>query len=191
MSASSHDPARTAPEAPQDAPDSAITPGAELDRAPAARTVLHPATGEVLDLEAADNVDLADQRIGAVELRRLLDEFTATLDAEVIRRMDHENTLTLRAGPWKMTGDGTEVTTWDSAQLSLELEALVQAGRLARGAAQKALEVVVSYKPKAAELKKLAKHADPEVRTAVEACRTVGPNPRRRVRVALDRGTST
>ena len=59
----------------------------------------------------------------------------------------------------------------------------VNENRISRGAAIRALQQTVTYKPVAVELKKLAAHPDPEVSNAIQACRTVKTDLRRRVTV--------
>ena len=97
--------------------------------------------------------------------------------------MDTENARTITAGQYTLKTTAPERTTWDPVSLGIMLEALVNENRISRAAANKALQQIVSYKPIAVELKKLAAHADPEVRNAIQTCRTVQPDRRRRVTV--------
>ena len=93
------------------------------------------------------------------------------------------NARTLTAGHYKLTTTAPRTTTWDTATLGIVLQALVNENRISQGAANKALEQVITYKAVAVELNKLAAHADPEVRNAIQTCRTVTPDQRRRVTV--------
>lgn len=152
-----------------------------------ARPLRHPATGELFDLATIETDQLARARAELIDLRHRLDEFSALLDAELVPRMDRENTHTLRAGGYKLVSPPATVVDWNEAQLSMELQVLVDTGRLSQGAANKALKRVVEYKPQPGELKKLMTNADPEVRRAIEACRDERPNLNRRVKITPER----
>jgi hypothetical protein len=144
--------------------------------------VPHPFTGEAVDLDAPTET-LGRYRLELVDLRHRLDEFAATIDEELVHRMDQENARTLQAGPYTLKTTAPETTRWDVPALGLILEALANENRISRRAVTSALEQVVTYKPVATELRKLATHADPEVRNAIQACRTITPDRRRRVTV--------
>lgn len=101
-----------------------------------------------------------------------------TLDADLHRRMDFHNTLTLRTDEWVITGKSAETTEWDTDQLQSALSALVGAGLISEDAATRALQPVVTLKPSAAELKKLAGKPGP-VGDAIRACQHSVPQARR------------
>lgn len=143
---------------------------------PTADTVLlfHPETGEQIELATAPVDDLAflrdlirqaeeDQRVAKQEL-----------DAELHRRMDRDNTLTLKVPGWEITGKSALTSEWDADQLKDALADLVEAGELSEDAARRALKPVVTLKPAAGELKKLAARFP-----TVEACRSEVPQARR------------
>jgi hypothetical protein len=147
------------------------------------RSALHPVTGEVLDLEHAQPAELAAFRDALSDLKRLIDSTLVDVDAELARHLDPANARSSRFGDWTVEIDAPLETVWDAAELGLVLEALVQADRITRKAAEAALEPVVTHKPRYRELKKLLEHADAEVRAAVELCRSTNPRRRRRVTV--------
>jgi NAD(P)H-hydrate repair Nnr-like enzyme with NAD(P)H-hydrate dehydratase domain len=110
-----------------------------------------------------------------------------TLDAELHRRMDYDNTLTLRAPGYTITGKAPEAIEWDAEALKAVLSGLVDAGLLSDVAARRALEPVLVLKPHAGELKKLAAKTGP-VGDAVSGCQRRVPQARRATvkRVAAD-----
>lgn len=143
---------------------------------PTADTVLlfHPATGEQIDLVAAAVSDLAELRDlirQAEEDQRIAKQ---ALDAELHRRMDFEDLLTLHAGGWTITGKPAVSAEWDIDKLEVELKALVDAGDLSEEAARRALKPVVTHQPMAGALKKLVARFP-----GVGACRVDVPQARR------------
>ena len=148
--------------------------------------LLHPITGEVLG-PAAPLSSLAHARWELIDLKRQIDAFTRDLDDEIARRADFEGTGTLHAGIYTLTVPKPTKTGWDEHELGIALEALVNDGRISRAKAQRALEKVVTYKPKPVELNQLLTHADPEVAQTIAACQhDVEQN--RRVSVKVRRG---
>jgi polyhydroxyalkanoate synthesis regulator phasin len=133
-----------------------------------------PATGEEVDLESASLDTLA-------ELRDLIREHEENqrlakqqLDAEIHERLDRENTLTARVGEWLITGKAAETTEWNTEALATILEELVDDGKLSEDAAKRALEPVLTLKPRPGELKKLA-----DKFTEIRACAHRVPQIRR------------
>ena len=161
-----------------------MTDGA-LPAEPPPGFALDPITGEVLELGLRDSEHLAEFRDRLGELKRVIDATLVEVDSELTNRLDVDNRRSSRFGPWEVKTEAPLATVWDVGHLGLELEALVQAGKLSRAAANAALvpQPRPAPKPSAAELKKLLAHADPDVVDAVEACRHAEPRPRRRVTV--------
>jgi len=134
--------------------------------------VMHPATGELLEIGPATPLeDLAAMRRAITDGVRDLYGLAKVLDEEITRRADHEGTGTLHAGRLRLVVPKPTKTEWDVPQLSLTLEALVNETRISRAKASRALETIVTYKPRPAELNQLLTHADPEVARSVAACR--------------------
>lgn len=144
------------------------------------RTVINPATGELLDLVPATPLERLAEARDAVKTRvSELYEIAHLLDEEIARRADHEGTGTLHAAGYTLTVPKPTKTAWDAHELGLALEALVNEGRISRGKAQRALETVVTFKPVAKELNQLLAHADQVVRESVEVCQRVVEQDRR------------
>lgn len=145
-----------------------------MDGAQATATVVvnNPITGELLELVPATQLeDLAAARTAVKQRVSELYEIAHLIDDEIARRADHEGTGTLHASGWTLTVPKPTRTEWDTSELGLVLEALVQEGRISRAKAQRALKIEVTYKAVANELKQLLAHADPEVAQSVAACR--------------------
>ena len=152
--------------------------------APQARAVLDPVSGEVVELDAATE-RLAEFRDWLGDVKRRIDEALVEVDREITARLDADNRRSDKVGAFKVETEAPYVAVWDIARLGVALEALVQAGKLTRSAAEAALEPQPPPPPKAraAELKKLLAHVDPEVVEAIERCRHAETRQRRRVTV--------
>ena len=99
--------------------------------------------------------------------------------------MDRNNVRSMDAGPYHVKVPAPDLVEWDTAQLTIVLTALIEAGLLSETAARKALETQGHLQgQRATELKKLLNHADPEIRAAIGACRHERPNLGRRVSVS-------
>jgi hypothetical protein len=148
--------------------------------------VPHPVTGEVLALDAP-TADLARALDELKELTSRIREVRERIDEELLRRMDHKASWTVR------TGDGIKITApspapkveWDGPELSVVLAELRGLNLIDYEAIQAALEVVVTYKPKAAGLNALLKLGG-EVERRLRACRSE-VEPTRRVTVKRER----
>lgn len=92
--------------------------------------VIHPATGEALDLVAMTTTDLA----GALgELRELTDKLSAFRQAiidEVAGRMDKGNARTEVVGPYKLVTNAPREESYPVRRLREELQPLIDAGEL-------------------------------------------------------------
>jgi|tagenome__1003787_1003787.scaffolds.fasta_scaffold20860149_2 hypothetical protein len=146
--------------------------------------IVHPATGEVLDLAEATTTDLADWRIGLIDLRRALDSLASDLDQEIANRLDYEGKRSARIGAFDIAVDAPTVVAFDVYQLGIELEALVQDGRISRAVAERAIKTEVKRSAVMRECNALLRHADSEVRGAIERVRTENERQRRYVKVA-------
>ena len=162
-----------------------MSDGAGAPAAPPPGFALDPVSGEVVELGLRDSEHLAEFRDRLGELKRVIDATLVEVDSELTTRLDLDNRRSSRFGGFEVKTEAPLATVWDVGHLGLELEALVQAGKLSRAAAAAALKQPEPEPPKpvAAELKKLLAHADPDVVDAVEACRHAVPRQRRRVTV--------
>ena len=136
--------------------------------------LFHPETGEQVDLLAATVDDLAylrDVIRAAEEDQRIAKQ---ALDLELHRRMDRDNTLTLKVAGWEITGKSATTFEWDVNALEAALKGLVDEGDLSDDAARRALKPVITLKPMAGDLKKLAARFP-----VVEGCRAEVPQARR------------
>jgi hypothetical protein len=152
--------------------------------------LMDPSTGEVLNLGTLelgrwtpDELAALRDRLG--DVKRMIDAVLADVDSELTAELDRENTRTGRFGDWEVVTEAPLETVWDVPELGLVLEALVQAGKITRRAAEAALETQPppAPKPRARELAKLLGHTDADVIAAVDACRRAEPRRRRRVTV--------
>lgn len=120
--------------------------------------VVHPATGEILGLDA-DTADLARWLSEARELDRLMRIEKQRVTEELLDRMDREASYTLRAGDLEIKGDGPIVPTeYDAPALYVALQDYVEAGVITEEALERAVEPQpVTYKARAQGLKALAR----------------------------------
>lgn len=145
--------------------------------------VVHPGTGEVIDLANSTTSSLADYRLELIEAKRALDGFAEDLDVELARRIDLEAVRKVQVGGYDLEVQAPSYVEYDVPRLTIVLEALVQDGRISRGAAERAIKTKVEHSPVQRELNRLLTHADAEVRESVARCRSDVPRTRRRVTV--------
>lgn len=130
--------------------------------------VLHPATGEVIDLATATTEDLAAGVAQVDKLRRELTDFESALGGELLARLDRGAKWTLRAGDpkgevqWEVKAPSPTAGTvsYDPRVLERELASLIEAGVVseeAAGAAVARTLTVVVRVPFAVNLDELAK----------------------------------
>jgi hypothetical protein len=160
--------------------------GQEVVAAP----VVHPATGEVLDIPDSGGDQLAQWHHQLVTLKRAADQALREVDGELRRRMG-ERTLWV-AGAYEVAVEGANESVWDGDELETVLRELVEAGTVQAGAVTEVIrhETTVSR----SEAGRLAKQLTGRARDAVEACRTWKRRPGRIVvkrSVALPEGKDT
>lgn len=146
--------------------------------------VPHPQTGEALDLSAPTG-DLAAWVDQIRQIESQAKEAREEIGRELLRRMDAKASWTLREAGFKITGQSPQPKLeWNVDALRATLADLRDQG-LDEDAIDAALEVVVSYRPRAAGLNALKKLGG-EVAERVESCATE-VEPQRRVSVKVDR----
>ncbi|MEJ7783206.1 MAG: hypothetical protein WKF96_00285 [Solirubrobacteraceae bacterium] len=125
--------------------------------APAApQIIMHPATGELLDLSTADPVQLAVFASSVEELKGKIADITHSVSAELVRRLDRRGSWTLRLGE---PSDGVQyevkaqspdagTTAYDELILETGLAQLVADRVIDAEAAEQALSriVIVHFK---------------------------------------------
>ncbi len=117
--------------------------------------IFDPSTGIEVDLanDAAEVLAVVRDAIKEAEdTQRIAKQ---ELDAELHRRMDRANTLTLHLDGWEIKGKPETKAEWDPDALAVVLGELVEAGELTESAAREALKPTIVLKPMAGKLKKL------------------------------------
>ena len=119
--------------------------------------VIHPFTGEVLDLDSPTE-HLARWLQEQRDQEQVLREEKNRVQRELLRRMDLEANYTLRAGEFEIKGDGPQTPLeYDGQGLREALDDYVKAGFISRSAVDRAVEPVTAYKVKAAGVNALRK----------------------------------
>lgn len=128
--------------------------------------VVHPATGEVLDLQRADLEQLGRWLLEARELDEQMRSEKRRVVAELLSRMDREARYTLRAADLELKGDGPEAPIeYDVLPLRQALAEFVEAEVITQEALDRAIEPVTVYKPRANGLKPLVRQGGPLAET--------------------------
>jgi hypothetical protein len=151
-----------------------------------APTVVHPATGEVLDLVAGAD-QLAEWHDQLTTIRAAATEALRAVDAELRQRMGDRQLWP--TGEWEIGLTGVNESEWDGDALEAVLRELVEEGIVQAGSVTEVIrhETTVSR----SEAGRLAKQLTGKAREAVEACRTWRRKPGRivvRRSVALPTG---
>lgn len=141
-----------------------------------APVVLNPATGELVPLDSPTDV-LAQYLAGVREFEDGLRSAKRQVADELLQRMDHEGTWTVHLPGITVEGDGPGRVMYDAEELHRRLDDLVDHGHISAAARDKAVEVVTTYKAKAAGVKALHKLGD-EVAEAIDACSHPSEKPR-------------
>jgi len=149
--------------------------------AEATRVVLMPFTGEVLDLAVEATPTLAEAVHRVREAEAELRSFKRAVADELLARMDHEASWTIRVPRWEVTGDGPNRTDYDGKALRMALSRLAATGAISVEAAREAVRVEEVYTPVKAKLHKLLKLGG-EVAEAIRECE-VPSTSARQVRV--------
>lgn len=120
--------------------------------------VVNPATGEVLDL-TAPTVDLARALADMRDLETAWRDVKTTVTAELLSRLDRNGAWTQRldAGFTIKAPSPEPVEEFDAAALHDALSQLVDEGVITVDAMDRAIETIVTYKPRVAGLKALRK----------------------------------
>jgi hypothetical protein len=143
-------------------------PGTDVAPVTGKEVLLDPATGETLALDAPTE-RLAQWLDETRDLEQRIRSAKRVAYDELLRRMDARASWTVREGGYELTAPSPGRVEYDPAALYEALHDCVAAGMIEEGAAEAALEAVVTYKPKARGIQALLKLGGP-VRDAINAC---------------------
>lgn len=120
--------------------------------------LLHPLTGEVLDLETAPLADVARFLDEIRQIEGQLRDLKKLVSDHVLAGMDRSASWTLRAGPYQLRSSSpARKAEYDAAGLHAALLALVDEGALDRSAVESAVTETVEYKASARGINALNK----------------------------------
>lgn len=113
-----------------------------------ASVVVHPLTGELVDIANAPDDELAQFLEGIDEAKARVQDAKSVVSQEVMRRMDRMNVRNMRAGVYGVTVNRPPeaATGYDGAGLLDDLLRLVDEDVLAIEAVNAAVQTEVSYK---------------------------------------------
>lgn len=146
------------------------------------RVILNPASGEVIDLDAADLPALAAQVDRVGEMFGNLGLFRQALVDEAAKRLDRLNARKDVVGDYVIETNAPTTATYTIEAVRNQLRDLIAEGILDESVLDR---VIVQDPPKApppklakVELNKLARHEDRRVAGALARARTVAPQRR-------------
>lgn len=139
--------------------------------------LVHPSSGEVVDLKAASTDELAVQFDRLLELRARLDEFGQAIVNEVAERMDRRGERKTLLGDVELEVNAPSSEEYLLDVLRGELEALVAAGAIDEELVAKVIRTPPPAKPEPRvdkrEVNKLKKSTDRRVLAAIAKARDV------------------
>lgn len=141
-------------------------------------TLMHPQTGEILELATAENAQIAQWIDSVREWESNARQAKQIAAAELHKRMDQAACWTLRDGEYEIRGESPERIDYDSEALLERLTELVESEAIAPEAADAALKREVSYKPAKRGINALLKLGG-KVADAIKACEQPVERPRR------------
>ena len=145
--------------------------------------VVNPATGEVIELAGASDVELGQILAGIKHFRAQISSLKSRIDAELVGRMDHHAKYTINLPGLRLTAPSPGVVEYDPKALLPVLERAVEESVISEGAASEALEQVITYKPRKAGIAALLKGRDlsparAALAEAIEGCKAQATRPR-------------
>ncbi len=121
-------------------------------------TVVHPGTGELINLRDAATDDLGRFLDEVRDYESRLREAKGLVTTEVVRRMDLEGQWTMRAGGFVLSAPSpAPAEEFDGKGLYSDLAALVFQGTITQDAAERAVKITTTYTPSAMGIKALRK----------------------------------
>lgn len=131
------------------------------------RELIVPLTGELINLDdATDEIARITQQIR--EMEQELYRARNQLNAELVRRLDHENLRKAEIGPYVISVDAPNSVDWDAKELEAVLHDLVDHDELSAEAVDRILPLKRSVSIR--ELKKLIGTLDDDLSAKIEAC---------------------
>lgn len=143
--------------------------------------LIHPDTGELVNLEAADDVALADYLEAMAKWLESAHDATEAVEAELLRRMDAGLRWTLDTPHGRLEAPSPGTVEYDPAGLRDLLRQLVDAGRITPEAAAACWTTPKPPEPRPAKRGVAALAKLPGVADALE--RVQRPGRRRRVKL--------
>ncbi|MCW3018622.1 MAG: hypothetical protein JWN10_930 [Solirubrobacterales bacterium] len=127
--------------------------------------VIHPSTGEVLDLDASTE-DLARWLVEARQLDEAMRAEKRRVVSELLARMDRDASYTLRVGDLELKGDGpAPPMEYDAVELRAALSEFVEAEVISSDALDRAIEDEQKLRPRVNGLKALMRQGGPLAET--------------------------
>lgn len=154
-----------------------------VDAEPVGVVIVHPITGEVIDLAASptDQIAAAFEDIGVL-VQQVIDVRQALAD-ELARRLDTVNTRNEQVGDWLIEVNAGTEEVYAVAPMRAALEPLVTAGVLDAEVLRRVITYPAPKAPDARvdkrEVNKLKRHPDPSVQAALAQARTISPVKRK------------
>jgi len=144
-------------------------------------SVIHPDTGEILELKDATDQQLAEWILAVRSWEANARTAKAFVSREAHRRMDADAKWSRPlAGGMTLRGESPEVVEYDADALRAELLALIKEGKISADAAKDALKREVVYTPSKRGINALLKLGG-DVKARVKAC--ASPKERRSLKV--------
>lgn len=131
-------------------------------------TVVHPSTGEVVDLAAAATTDVADLLFSLRTRKAEIVEWEKAAKAEVVKRLAASGRKQATVGSWFMEAKAGRSREWDPDDLEATLHDLVTDGVVS--AAECVGIVTLETKVNGTKARDLLDRLDGDPRKAVEAC---------------------
>lgn len=141
-------------------------------------SLVHPQTGELLDLNSAEADEIARWIESVREWEANARAAKQLASEELLRRMDQAASWTLRAGDYELKGESPNRVEYAIEDLRGTLTNLVASGAITEEAAEAAVKVETTYKPAKRGINALLKLGG-DVAEAVSAAARPVERPRR------------
>lgn len=150
----------------------------ELESREQGVTLVHPQTGEIIDLHSAASDQIAQWIESVREWEANAREAKQLAAAELHDRMDRSASWTLHAGEYTIVGESPNRVEYEVGTLRGVLGHLVEDGLITAEAADAAVKAEVTYKPAKRGINALMKLGG-AVADAIRACERPVDRPRR------------
>lgn len=141
--------------------------------------IIHPVSGEVLELETATTTDVAEALARLGDLYNDLAAFKTRLVDEIAGRMDKANARTETVGNYKIEVNAPRTEAYPVPTMRQALQELVDAGALEASVLDRVITTPEPKEPEPRvelrEVNKLKRHGDPRVQAAIARVRDVQP----------------